>query len=532
MLKRLPMFHLRTLVVGIVVLACLATLCNTLAVAYRVQHRALVDLELKANQAYASKLASDINEFLRSAHNHLSYTAGQLDGGLDDMTMLKREAKRLQVQDKDFNSIVIVNAQGQVLVAHPNTEQITSHHQHSSEIRQAVQARQPWVSSAYTSRGGELVIFVSQPIFAAGGRYLGIVGGSVFLKKESALHTLIGLHYQQDGTFAFVADGNGRLLHHPDHARIGTQVSSSPTISAALRGEAGTLEVPNYIGVPMLAGFAPVPEAHWAVVVQTPRDLALAPLGEMTRKVLLYILPVSIIGLLLMLWMTYRLTLPLRQLAHSASHLSATQTGEQLRRIDAWYVEVAAIRRALLTGEQLLQEKFGKLRQQAQSDALTGLANRRAIQLALDALMQSSRAFAVLALDIDHFKRVNDTFGHDAGDEVLKHLAELLRHNSRQDDLPCRVGGEEFTMLLPDTGLADARRIAERIRSAVEQADSPHVGKLTVSIGVACRRPDTQQADSVLKQADEQLYKAKHSGRNRVEVLDLSPSPPAFPARR
>ncbi|MDZ3991586.1 hypothetical protein PspTeo4_10600 [Pseudomonas sp. Teo4] len=188
----------------------------------------------------------------------------------------------------------------------------------------------------------------------------------------------------------------------------------------------------------------------------------------MMRKVLLYSMPTAVIGLLLILWMAHRLTKPLRQLAQSATQLSANETSEQLHRIDAWYTEAAAISRALLTGGQLLQDKFRTLRDQAQNDALTGLPNRRALQLALDTLMISGEMFAVLALDIDHFKRVNDTYGHDAGDDVLKHLADLLRHSSRQQDLPCRVGGEEFIMLLPGTGVADARRIAERIREAVE----------------------------------------------------------------
>lgn len=186
----------------------------------------------------------------------------------------------------------------------------------------------------------------------------------------------------------------------------------------------------------------------------------------------------------------------------------------------------------MLTCDQLLRDKFGRLRRGAQSDALTGLANRRALHHTLDALMQGTRPFAVLALDIDHFKRVNDTFGHDAGDEVLKHLAALLRQQSRQQDLPCRVAGEEFTLLLPDTGHADARRIAGRIREAVEQADTAHVGRLTLSIGVVCRQTDSDQAETLLKQADEQLYKAKQNGRNRVEVLGFSPAHPTSPAQR
>ncbi len=519
MANRRRLLQLRTLILGMVLLACLATLANTLYVAYRVQQAALVQSSLLANQAYASKVASSMNAFITSARDHLRYSATLLATGMFDAKLRVAEARRLQAQDQDFNSIVIVNAQGRILAAYPDIRQIASSRQSSSEILQAVDSRKSHISNAYTSRRGDLVVFISEPILAPDGAYLGLIGGSVFLKKESELHTVIGAHYQNDGSYAFVADANRRLLYHPDHARIGSVASGSPTIEAALRGETGNLDAPNYLGIPMLAGFAPVADVQWAVVAQKPREVALAPLRELMQKVALYVLPTSVIGLLLMFWLTQFLTKPLRHLAHAARHFSSNETEANLKRIDAWYAEAAAIRSALVTGEQLLQERFGKLRQEAESDALTGLPNRRVLQAALDTLMEGQRDFAVLALDIDHFKRVNDTYGHDAGDEVLQHLAELLRQRSRHQDLPCRVGGEEFTMLLPDTQLADARRIAERIREAVEQADTPHVGRLTLSIGVACRQPETELAETLLKQADEQLYKAKQSGRNRVEVF-------------
>ncbi len=517
--NRRRFLQLRTLVLGMVVLACLSTLINTLYVAYRVQQTALVKSSLQANQAYASKVASSLDALIKSARDQLHYSAALLATQMPDANLRIAEAKRLQAQDLNFNSIVIVNARGRILAAYPDIRQIASSRLSSSEILQAVDSAKPHISNAYTSRGGDLVVFISEPIRAPDGTYLGLVGGSMFLKKESVLNTVIGAHYQNDGSYAFVADTNRRLLYHPDYDLIGSVASGSPTIEAALRGETGSMDAPNYIGIPMLAGFAPVADAHWAVVAQQPRKLALAPLRELMQKVALYILPTSAIGLLLMLWLTQRLTQPLRHLADAARHFSSSHADADLKRIDAWYAEAADIRSALITGEQLLQERFGKLRHEAESDALTGLPNRRVLQAALDELMQGQRDFAVLALDIDHFKRVNDTYGHDAGDEVLQHLAELLRQRSRQQDLPCRVGGEEFTMLLPDTRLEDARRIAERIRAAVEEADTPHVGRLTLSIGVACRQPDTEQADTLLKQADEQLYKAKQSGRNRVEVF-------------
>ena len=130
------------------------------------------------------------------------------------------------------------------------------------------------------------------------------------------------------------------------------------------------------------------------------------------------------------------------------------------------------------------------------------------------------RPFAVVALDIDHFKRVNDNHGHDAGDRVLQELARLMGESSREDDVLCRVGGEEFLMLLPNASVEVAAQVAERLRALVEQTPMEPVGRITVSLGVAHWPRDGSGIDQVLKRADEMLYRAKQHGRNRVETAD------------
>ena len=125
----------------------------------------------------------------------------------------------------------------------------------------------------------------------------------------------------------------------------------------------------------------------------------------------------------------------------------------------------------------------------------------------------------MLALDIDHFKRINDGYGHEAGDRVLQQLAALLVNNSRAGDYLFRLGGEEFLMLLVDTGLNGARRAAEKLRASVEREvfrlPQEQTLSVTMSIGLACfdGHPDYQQ---MMRRADEALYKAKEGGRNQV----------------
>jgi two-component system cell cycle response regulator len=158
-------------------------------------------------------------------------------------------------------------------------------------------------------------------------------------------------------------------------------------------------------------------------------------------------------------------------------------------------------------------------------DQLTGLNNRRFMQSHLTALCSEGasqgRPFAVMILDIDHFKMVNDTFGHDAGDEVLAEFARRLRASIRGIDMACRSGGEEFVVLLPDTDPVIAAKVAERIRFKIEKQPfringGSRVVNVTASVGVSGFTFGHTTADAMLKRADEALYRAKREGRNRV----------------
>jgi len=158
-------------------------------------------------------------------------------------------------------------------------------------------------------------------------------------------------------------------------------------------------------------------------------------------------------------------------------------------------------------------------------DPLTGLHNRRYMQSRLTQLINDSAGqaapFALMILDIDHFKSVNDSWGHDAGDEVLKDFSARIRRSIRGIDMACRSGGEEFVVLMPETEPQVAQLVAERIRQKVERVPFPIYGgkkslAITVSVGVAGFRAGQTTADAILKRADEALYRAKREGRNRV----------------
>jgi two-component system, cell cycle response regulator len=159
------------------------------------------------------------------------------------------------------------------------------------------------------------------------------------------------------------------------------------------------------------------------------------------------------------------------------------------------------------------------------TDQLTGLHNRRYMARHLDTLMKSSadsgKPISFLIMDIDYFKSVNDNHGHDSGDEVLKEFANRISANVRGIDLACRYGGEEFVVVMPDTDLAFAYTVAERLRQSVEVAPfrinrPPNSLRITVSIGMASSVGGDDSADGLLHRADQALYRAKREGRNRV----------------
>jgi diguanylate cyclase (GGDEF)-like protein len=183
---------------------------------------------------------------------------------------------------------------------------------------------------------------------------------------------------------------------------------------------------------------------------------------------------------------------------------------------------------ALTIGRLLseLEEKNRELQELAYYDTLTGLPNRRFFfehaSLIFEEVKRYEKPLSLLVMDIDYFKRINDTYGHDVGDLVLKTFADVLRGIVRQSDICARFGGEEFVVLLPNTDLEGAKVLAERIRTAVAKNPVEHgsiVIVFTVSIGASQYRKGMQNIDELIKEADIALYRAKEGGRNRVEVF-------------
>jgi len=204
---------------------------------------------------------------------------------------------------------------------------------------------------------------------------------------------------------------------------------------------------------------------------------------------------------------------------HMQSMTSMLEAFESERLLAATFAEQLA----LSVSNLKLQEA---LRQQSRRDALTGLFNRRHLEESLEREMRrgarANQPVAAVMFDLDHFKTFNDTFGHEAGDSVLREIATLLSRSVRAEDIPCRFGGEEFFLILPATSLEGGQIWAERLRSKARELTVLHNGKslgmITISVGVAAFPLHGSSVKEVIATADGALYEAKESGRDRVVV--------------
>ncbi|MCF7980351.1 MAG: GGDEF domain-containing protein [Pseudomonadales bacterium] len=200
----------------------------------------------------------------------------------------------------------------------------------------------------------------------------------------------------------------------------------------------------------------------------------------------------------------------------------------------AGFMEIAIINRALaiflITGTAIMvmkyqgdQVKIAQLGRLSTTDALTQTKNRRAFEHIMaretDRALRYHRDLSLALIDIDHFKKINDTYGHDAGDELLTAVSKRISSITRSSDEIFRLGGDEFAFLMIETNLTQAQKICEKIRNAfVNQAIGKHSHRLTISIGIAAIQPNDHQA-TLYKRADKALYHSKNTGRNRVSVL-------------
>ncbi|WP_113632985.1 sensor domain-containing diguanylate cyclase [Pectobacterium peruviense] len=513
--KRLPI-NLRSLILSLAIISMVITLTNAYIAVYNVQKKLITDQILNSNLNYSTKLAATTESFLSSAQQELAYSATWIADNFSNDNALLEKSEQAYHMSQSFNSIFIADSQNRIRAVYPTSLNLKGSTLTSDASKLALTEQKPLISQPYISVTGNLLVLISSPIKDKQGNYLGYIGGTIYLKSKSFLNEFMNTHFYNDYSSVYVIDKNGVVLYHPDKQWVGKSISDKKIKDVFQNKKSGTLAMPDMQGTPSLVGFDTVESSGWVIITLHPSQNVIDSINGVMRSVLYEGAPVMPLTLIALTLLAFYIANPLRLLAVSASKMEEHGVIEKIKKVPSWYFEVDQLKRVILFGTVLLHKRIGKLSLQAHTDPLTGLLNRRGIYENIELILSKSNQVAAIVIDIDHFKRVNDTYGHNIGDDVIRLLAKNIKQGSRGSDLICRTGGEEFLALLPDTDMKQATEIAERLRKKVEKMPLPIPENITISLGVTCFIPGTEQIDSVLKTADDALYQAKHEGRNRV----------------
>ncbi len=335
---------------------------------------------------------------------------------------------------------------------------------------------------------------------------------------------------RHDIAYVYLLDTHGQVLSHSDAENVGRVLTDRMTVESAsdagtrvrfmrmdLDGDGRKSDLCD-VSVPIIAKGRRVATMHIGLSLTR----YLTTNGPRIRaKIAFFVIPFSFFAILVAVKLSHSFTKPLADLARAASVISQGDYGVHLplARRD----ELGEVAQAFNTMAANLKEHFTKVSDMANHDGLTGLYNARffheALLRELERVKRSSHPFSLIILDGDRFKRINDRYGHPAGDQVLQHIAHVTRSVLRGYDTLARYGGEEFIAMLPDANAVQALSLGERLRKMIEQrpfmTEEGETIRITVSVGVAQAQAPYDKKE-LISQADQALYRAKETGRNKV----------------
>ena len=461
-------------------------------------------------------------------------TGSKTEGRLNDYLNSVRE------RFSDYEELVVLDSQGRMVASsagQPRAFRLPDNWKSELSATNAVVGEALWDQSL-----GMGILLVAVPVQRADGRLLGALAAR--LNLSGAKDGLLTFAPGKYGQIYLIGSGGNLIVNSFTTSAELMRLSLKPSVLERLTKREGAVQTYESVsGVEVLGSLKQVPRAGWAVLAEIPVDTAYHQVRRF-RDLTLAI----VAGLLLLVTaIAYRLALlivrPLERLTKGAAEVAEgdlavdlpTATGEVG---DLTYVfnhmvgRLRQSRQDLDAVNETLREQNEELERLSASDSLTGLSNRRILTQRLsEELLRSQRqshSFTVLMLDVDHFKKYNDAYGHPAGDEVLKKVANILRNCTRAGDCTARYGGEEFAVLLSGKSGDTALQLAERIRTRVA-AEEFVGGKVTISGGIAEFPHHGHTAEAVISSADEALYEAKRQGRNRVVCARRKQKPAAKP---
>lgn len=510
----------------ILLFAVLATLVPSLVtavIAYTQNRRALTEKISQELVTAGKQSAREVDVWLKEHLQDLrvfasSYLVSEnLTRGSAQRARLADYLSSVQTRFGDYTEIQAVDAQGRMVAS-------------GARAPREVQMPADWIKSLQTSAGFvgdpywdpealETVVTLGVQVDRRDGGFAGSLVARTSLKTLG--EQLVGFSDATSGNRVYLVTGDGRMIAD---SRTGTASDSAAQLSIAAvarlaerDGQVTPYRGPD--GTDLVGSARRVGRATWLAIADVPEAEAYAQVARLRNVTFGVVsLLLAVVGLI-----AYRLglfiTRPLEKLTKAAAQVTAGNLTVGLP--EAGGGEVGYLTQIFNDMVGALRTHQAELERLSTTDSLTGLVNRRHLISTLAEEAQRARrynrGFAVLMVDVDHFKAYNDTFGHPAGDEVLRQVAAILKECTRANDCAARYGGEEFLVMLSETPIDGALQVAERIRSRMSQQGFDGK-KVTLSIGLARFLIDGDTPDTVISAADAALYEAKRAGRNRVIV--------------
>lgn len=420
---------------------------------------------------------------------------------------------------KDFKSLILFDVDGNVRISLPKIPQANvADREYFRMARNGLSEITSTIKSRLT---GEYIVIVSHPVKDEVGNFCGVLTGSISINK---IIDTFSLSYRSSSWKPFIVDAQTRIpladLETGSAKKVPPSADTTGTPEPYLNDD----------NVRVIGVSRPVKNGEWLVVMEKP---VAEILGGMER--ILLVLALSSFGTMVALRPYIRrfssgVLGPVKTISNLSTRMLEGQYDAECVFIDTDKapVEIATLYDNFCNMSERLRHYVEELEVHTSTDPLTGLGNRRSLgkegARIIEMCKRSGVECSCLVLDLDHFKRVNDTYGHPTGDVALQTVSAIIMRSIRKADFAARLGGEEFTVIASHTPVEQALVLAERIRDDVERTSITHNGHtftMTISIGVApvsasCDS-STTPIDDVISKADCALYKAKNNGRNRVE---------------
>jgi diguanylate cyclase (GGDEF)-like protein len=487
--------------------------------------------------AAALRMAKDIDTRIETSRDVLV----RLANGLPVALLQEPGATRSYFQSRpallgSFDEVQVFKPNGEVVADLPERAdgRATSRPERAA-LDELEHTLEPVIAEpAFSARLGEPALQILVPILDQG-RLGAILIGVLKLQNRSLLGDLATSRIGKSGVFLVLSKGETpRYVSHPDPKMIlqPRPVNGTAATARALEGFEGNAVAVNSRGIPTLYSYKSLTQVRWLLLAVAPLQEAFAPLRDSDRLLWLITVLVCLLVVPVVWFFAWWLLSPLSALRdeieklrgkNAGGTLKAAGRGDEIgdlaRAFDSLLSERATAGAALRQLTEELQRNSEKISYMARHDPLTGLPNRTLWKERMEEALARQRRgvpFAVLCLDLDRFKRVNDGFGHGAGDRLLQRVAERMNACVREVDTVARMGGDEFAIILADAASPErAQQVSTRLIETISERftiDGNEVG-VGVSIGVAMAPGDGDTADVLLARADLALYAAKAAGR-------------------